>query len=150
MTDTTMDKVPSPGPGVMPPPVGGGPGRPPRTPQVLAVVAIVVMAAIALSSLLPARWVAETENRRLEEDQPAPFARIPASAESVNDRVAFVDLPADVERFDPAGDFFFVTVSAPEQSLLSWFLGRSEPTVDLLTEEDKFGRRTPTQTRQIS
>ncbi|MEL6890402.1 MAG: S16 family serine protease [Actinomycetota bacterium] len=116
----------------------------------VAVVAIVVLVTVAVSSIVPAQWFAETENRRLGELQPAPFARIPASAESVNDRVVFTDLPADVPRFETAADFFFVTVSAPQQSLLSWLLGRGEPTVDLLTEEDKFGRRTPSQNRQIS
>lgn len=116
----------------------------------VAALCIVLLAAIAVSSVIPSRWFAETENRRLEEMEPAPYARIPASAESVNDRVVFADVPEDVPRYEPTADFFFVTVSAPEQSALSWLLGLSEPTVDLLTEEDKFGRRTPTQSRQIS
>ena len=84
------------------------------------------------------------------EQEPAPYARIPASAESVNERIVFTDLPSEVPTFDPDGDFFFVTVSAPNQSLLSWVLGATEPTVDLLTEEGKNGRRTPQQNRQIS
>ncbi len=82
--------------------------------------------------------------------QEAPFAQVPASAESVNDRVVFGDLPDDVERFDPEGDFFFVTVSAPEQSLLGWFAGRGDPAIDLLTEEDKYGVRTPSQRREAA
>jgi len=82
--------------------------------------------------------------------QPAPFAQVPASAESVNDRVVFGDLPDDVERFEPDGDFFFVTVSAPEQSLLGWFAGRDDPATTLLTEEDKFGVRTPSQRREAA
>lgn len=82
------------------------------------------------------------------EVQEAPYAQVPASAESVNDRVLFgSDLPDDVPRFAPEGDFFFVTVSAPEQTLLSWFAGRSDPAIDLLTEEDKFGVRTASQRR---
>jgi len=116
----------------------------------VAAGATVVLVALAVSSVVPSRWFATTENRRLEVRQPAPFARVPASAESVNERVELSDLPDDVPRFETEGDFFFVTVSAPGQSLLSWVLGRSEPTVDLLTEEGKFGRRTPTQNRQIS
>lgn len=146
MTDTTIDKVPTPIPPVMPP---AGP-RPRWWALAIAGVSIVLLGVIAVSALVPSRWFATTENQRLMEDQPAPYARIPASAESVNDRVEFNDLPDDVVRYETADDFFFVTVSAPEQSALSWLLGLSEPTVDLLTEEDKFGRRTPTQSRQLS
>jgi Lon-like protease len=82
--------------------------------------------------------------------QPAPFAQTPASAESVNERVVFGDLPDEVKRFETSGDFFFVTVSAPEQSLLSWFAGRDDPAIDLLTAEDKFGVRTPSQRREAA
>ena len=146
VTDTTIDKVPTPAPPVMPPPEP----RPAWWAVAIAGVSIVLLGVIAVSSLVPSRWFATTENQRLMEEQPAPYARIPASAESVNDRVEFADLPADVVRYETADDFFFVTVSAPEQSALSWLLGLSEPTVDLLTEEDKFGRRTPTQSRQLS
>lgn len=100
-----------------------------------------------MTSLLPATLVAEKENRRLEVVQPAPFARTPASAEPVNERVVFGQLPDGVERFVPDGEFFFVTVSAPEQSLLSWFAGRGDPAIELLTTEDKFGVQTPSQRR---
>lgn len=143
MTDTTIDKVPSRVPLVMPPP-------PRWWAIVIAGVSIALLGAIAVAALVPSRWFATTENERLMEEQPAPYARIPASAEPVNDRVEFNDLPGDVVRYETADDFFFVTVSAPEQSALSWLLGLSEPTVDLLTVEDKFGRRTPTQSRQLS
>jgi PDZ domain-containing protein len=105
---------------------------------------------VGVAALLPATLVAEKENARLMELQPAPFAQVPASAESVNERVVFGDLPDDVERFDPDGDFFFVTVSAPEQSLLGWFAGRDDPAIALLTEEDKFGVRTPSQRREAA
>lgn len=108
---------------------------------------LVSMVGIVIAALAPATLVAEKENRRLMELQPAPFAQTPASAESVNQRVVFGDLPAEVERFETTGDFFFVTVSAPKQSLLSWFAGRGDPAIDLLTAEDKFGVRTPSQRR---
>ncbi len=146
MTDTTTDKVPIERPAVM------TPVEPPtnRWAVAVAVVALLLLTAVAVSSVIPSRWFAETENRRTGELEPAPFARVPASAQSSNDLVVFTDLPDDVPRFESDADFMFVTVSAPEQSLLSWMLGRSEPTVDLLTEEDKFGRRTPSQNRQIS
>jgi PDZ domain-containing protein len=114
---------------------------------VLAVVGLVGLLGICIASLVPATVVAEKENRRLMEMQPAPYAQVPASAESVNARLVFGDLPDDVERFETEGDFFFVTVSAPAQSVLSWFAGRDDPAIDLLTEEDKFGVRTPSQRR---
>ncbi len=104
----------------------------------------------ALASLVPSSVIARTENPRLQEQQPAPYARIPASAESVNDRIFYADLPDDVEVFDTDGDFFFVTVSAPTQSVLSWMIGAPDPVVDLLTEEGRNGRLTATQNRQIS
>ncbi len=116
-------------------------------PAMLSLLGLVVM---AVSVLIPADVIATTENSRLGEQQAAPYARIPASAESVNDRVEYGELPDDVEVFDTAGDFFFVTVSAPEQSVLSWLVGSSDPVVDLLTEEDRNGRRTASQNREIS
>lgn len=115
-----------------------------------AMLGLLVLAAISVLVLIPAELFAETENPRLQEQQPAPYARVPASAESVNDRVVYNDLPDDVEVYETAGDFFFVTVSAPTQSLLSWIIGANEPVVDLLTEEGKFGTRTPTQQREVS
>ena len=111
---------------------------------------LVAMVGIVIAALAPATLVAEKENRRLMELQPAPYAQTPASAESVNERVVFGDLPNEVERFETDGDFFFVTVSAPEQSLLSWFAGRGDPAIDLLTAEDKFGVRTPSQRREAA
>lgn len=104
----------------------------------------------ALAALVPSSAIATTENPRIEEQQPAPYARIPASAESVNDRVVYNDLPADVEVYETDGDFFFVTVSAPNQSVLSWMIGAPDPVVDLLTEEGRNGQRTATENRQIS
>lgn len=104
----------------------------------------------AVAGLVPSSLVATTENPRIQEQQPAPYARIPASAESVNDRIFYTDLPEEVEVFDTAGDFFFVTVSAPNQSVLSWMIGSPDPVVDLLTEEGRNGRRTASQNREIS
>ena len=114
-----------------------------------AVVALIGLAVFAVSSLVPSSVIATTENPRLEEQQPAPYARTPASAESVNDRVVYNDLPDEVEVFDTNGDFFFVTVSAPTQSVLSWAIGTQDPVVDLLTEEGRNGNLTATQNRQI-
>jgi PDZ domain-containing protein len=115
-----------------------------------AVFGMLGLLGICAAALVPQSVVAEKENRRTEELEEAPYSQVPASAESVNDRVVFGDLPDDVARFDPAGDFFFVTVSAPEQSVLGWFAGRGDPAIDLLTEEDKFGVRTPSQRREAA
>jgi PDZ domain-containing protein len=115
-----------------------------------AIVAIVVLVVIGVASVVPSEWVARTENVRLQEQQPAPYALVPASADSVNDRVRFSDLPDDIEVFDTSGDFFFVTVSQPEQSVLSWLIGRPDPVVDMLTDEARNGRRTASQNREIS
>ena len=125
-------------------------GRLGRLGWLLGGVGLAVMVGIVAASLAPATLVAEKENRRLMEMQEAPFAQTPASAESVNERVVFGDLPDEVKRFETNGDFFFVTVSAPEQSLLSWFAGRGEPAIDLLTAEEKFGVRTPSQRREAA
>ncbi len=113
-------------------------------------VGLVAVLAIAVTSVLPATLVAEKVNERLDEVQPAPYARTPASAESVNRRVVFGELPDGVARYDTAADFFFVTVTAPEQSLLSYFVGRGEPAFDLLTEEDKNGFQTPQQRQEFN
>lgn len=117
---------------------------------VLAGVGLLLLAGISIGSVIPSTVVAERYNERVGEYQATPYAQIPASAESVNDRVVFGDLPDGVERFEPDGDFFFVTVSAPRQSLLSWFAGRDDPAVEFLTFEDKYGFRTPTQRREIN
>ncbi|WP_051063083.1 S16 family serine protease [Ilumatobacter nonamiensis] len=118
--------------------------------RTLAVVALLGLGAIGITSLIPSEVIARTENARLEEQQPAPYARVPASAESVNDRVEYGELPDDVEVYETDGDFFFVTISQPPQSMLSWLIGRPDPVVDLLTEEGRNGRRTATQNREIA
>jgi len=116
----------------------------------LAAVGLLTLAAIGVASLLPSGIVSSKENQRTGETAPTPYALTPASADPVNDRIVFGDLPDDVERFDTANDFVFVTVTAPNQSVLSWFAGRGEPAVDFLTEEDKFGARTPSQRREFN
>ena len=109
-----------------------------------------LVGAIALSSVLPSTLVADKENQRTGEIEPTPYAQTPASAEPVNGRISFGALPDDVERFEPEGSFYFVTVTAPTQSVLSWFVGRDDPAIDFLTTEDKFGTRTASQRRAIN
>ena len=112
--------------------------------------AIVLLVAIAVASLVPSSTVGTKPNARTGVEEPTPYALVPASAEPVNDRVVFGDVPDDVERFDTDSSFYFVTVTAPSQSVLSWVAGRNDPAVSFLTEEDKFGSRTPTQRREIN
>lgn len=111
---------------------------------------MLTLGAIGIASLLPSSLVAEKENERTGEFEPTPYALTPASAEPVNDRIVFGDLPDDVERFGTDGSFVFVTVTAPNQSVLSWMVGRDDPAVDFLTREDKFGSRTPSQRREFN
>ncbi len=117
---------------------------------VLAAIGLLTIAAIGVASLLPSGLVSSKENQRTGEMNPTPYALTPASADPVNDRIVFGELPDGVERFDTANDFVFVTVTAPNQSVLSWFAGRDDPAVDFLTEEDKFGARTPSQRREFN
>ncbi len=147
VTDTTDNMVPSePNPGASAP-------TDPRNrwwAWALAVVGVVVLAVIGVASLLPSTLVSDKENRRTGEIEPTPYALTPASADTVNDRIVFGDLPNGVERFDTSNDFHFVTVTSPNQSVLSWFAGRDDPAIDFLTEEDKFGVRTPNQRREFN
>jgi Lon-like protease len=132
-------------------PRGGGvflPSRAHRWWTVPVVIgSLAVLLAIALAAVLPAELVAEQTNPRLGAEQPAPYARIPSSAQSVSERVTFGGLEGMAERFPPDGDVYFVTVSEPRQSILSWLIGRDEPAVEFLTEEQKYGLQTPEQRR---
>ena len=116
----------------------------------LVVLSMLVLAAIAVASVLPAEWVASKENTRLGVDQGTPFARTPASAQPVDDRIVFGDLGDLAEQYPPTGDIFFVTVTEPAQSVLSWFAGRDEPAIQFLTSEEKYGVQTPSQSRRIA
>jgi hypothetical protein len=100
----------------------------------LAGVGALLVAVVAVSSLLPADLVADRVDERTGTVEPTPYAQVPAATEAVADRIVFGDLPDEVGRFDSDGDVLFVTVSAPSQSLLSWFVGRDDPAIDFLTE----------------
>ncbi len=113
-------------------------------------IAGVVLVAIIGASVLPAGLVAEKENTRLGVDQATPYARTPASAQPVDDRIRFGDLGDLAAQFPPSGDIYFVTVTEPTQSILSWFAGRDEPAIQFLTEEEKFGIQTPQQRRTFA
>jgi PDZ domain-containing protein len=116
----------------------------------VAGIGLLVLAVIGVTSLLPASWVSEEENPRTGEMQPTPYALTPASADDVNPRIVFGELPDDAPLHPTDHDFVFVTVTAPSQSVLSWFAGRNEPAVDFLTYEGKYGQRTPSQRRAFN
>jgi PDZ domain-containing protein len=142
VTDTTTDIVPSEPPLAAP--------RRRWWAWALAAVGMAALVAIGLASLLPSTLVSQKQNDRTGEMEPTPYALTPASADAVNDRIVFGDLPEGVARFDTSNNFHFVTVTSPSQSVLSWLVGRDEPAIDFLTEEDKFGPRTPTQRREFN
>lgn len=151
VTDTRNPTIPPP-----PPPSGGAltaspPLRLPSRYRVwaipLAVVGFIVPILVALAAALPAELVAEQENPRLGVLEPAPYARTPSSAQPVNDRVRLGDLPDDLAQFPPDASVFFVTVTEPRQSILSWWVGRDEPAIEFLTEEQRYGIQTPEQRR---
>jgi PDZ domain-containing protein len=116
----------------------------------LAAVGLLTLAVIGVASLLPSSLVSNKENERTGENEPTPYALTPASADPVNDRIVFGELPDDVDRYEPDHNFVFVTVTAPNQSVLSWLAGRDDPAVDFLTELDKFGAQTPSQRREFN
>ncbi|MDJ0768674.1 MAG: hypothetical protein QNJ12_07765 [Ilumatobacter sp.] len=113
----------------------------------LAAVAFLVLVAVPIAAVVPSSVVADKENQRLGVEQPTPYARTPASAQPVDDRIRFGDLGDLAAQFPPDGDIFFVTVTEPPQSVLSWLLGRDDPAIQFLTEEEKFGVQTPQQRR---
>ena len=108
------------------------------------------LAAIAIAGVLPSQVVADKENTRLGISQGTPYARTPASAQSVDNRIVFGDLGDQAEQYPPEGDIYFVTVTEPAQSVLSWVLGRDNPAVQFLTTEEKFGVQTPQQRRTFA
>ncbi len=150
VTDTTTTIVPPPPPSVPPPamrrPMARGPVW---LGWVSAGIGFVVLVAILVLSVLPSSLMAEKENERTGAMEPTPYAMTPASAEPVTERIVIGDLPDDVERFETDSDFFFVTVTSPSQSMLSWLAGRNDAAVRFITTEDKFGTRTPDQRREI-
>ena len=94
VTDTTTDMVPS----------ADGP-LPPRTrwwAWVIASVGVGLLAAIGVAALLPSTLVSEQENERTGEMEPTPYALTPASADPVNERIEFGELPEGVERYAPS------------------------------------------------
>jgi PDZ domain-containing protein len=113
----------------------------------MVAVAFGICIAVALAGLLPSELVADELNTRIDEVQPTPYARVPSSAQPVDERVTFGELEGLAQQYPPSGNFYFVTVTEPAQTVLSWLVGRDEPAVEFLTEEQKFGFQTPQQRR---
>lgn len=114
------------------------------------VLAGLVLVAVPVASIAPSGWVASKSNERVGAEQSTPFARTPASAQPVDDRIHFGDMGDDAVQYPPVGDIYFVTVTEPEQSVLSWLLGRDEPAIEFLTFEEKYGVQTPQQRRTFA
>ena len=97
----------------------------------------------------PSRWRRTTPARR-------------GPATPVDDRVSFAGLEGEAEvDTDRQGDIYFVTISNPTQSALSWWAagGRScdvvtecsaEPEIDFYTYDELYPTRSRTQERRIS
>ncbi len=109
-----------------------------------------VLLAVAVSGLVSSGRVANKHNIRLDVEQAAPYARTPAAAKPVDDLITFGELPKSVDRFEPTGDIYFVTVSEMEQSVLSWLVGRHDPAIQFMTKEEKFGVQPVEQRRVFS
>lgn len=129
------------------------PGRASRWWSIpLAALGLLALGVVAVAGVVPASSFAD---KAIDAEpggarEATPFARVPAGAESVNARVSFGDLPDAAERYATSNDFFFVTVSEPPQSALSWFVGHEEESVRFLTETEKYGTASPSERRRIS
>jgi PDZ domain-containing protein len=152
------------------PPSAGGNVRTPSSRHrawaaPLAAVAMLVVAAVAVAALAPARVVARkdvTDARGAVVEHAANYARTPRAASPVDDRVSFSGLEglAEVDQ-DRRGDIYFVTISNPTQSVLSWWAAggsscdvvtgcSAEPEIDFYTYEELYPTRNRTQERSIS
>lgn len=116
----------------------------------LAVGGLGVPMALATAALVPADRVATKLNERVGEVQGTPFARVPSVTRPVNDQLVFGDLNDMATVYAPSGSVYFVTVSEPRQSVLSWWVGRNEPAVEFLTSEEHFGFQAPGVRRTFS
>jgi PDZ domain-containing protein len=161
--EPTLTPAPPPGAGTV-----RAPGRRHRAWSVpLAAIGLLALLSITVAAVLPASLVGTKQVR--DPDDPdqtieaaTPFARTPRSAQPVDDRVSFGQLEglAAVDE-DRTGDIYFVTISEPQQSALSWWVAggsscstpgecSSEPEIDFITREEKFGTQSPSQRRTIS
>lgn len=126
----------------------------------LTVLAGLIVVVVVVTALLPASLVAT--NLDPDPDNPgeyvevdAPYARVPAAAQPVAERVSYGDLEsAGMEGVEadthPDGRVYFVTIQEPSQSVLGHFLWGGGPEIVTLSQRDKYGDQTPTQRRTVS
>jgi PDZ domain-containing protein len=152
MTDTQASKIPPP-----PPSLPTGAAEPTHVSGILrvltvflAVIGLGIPVVLAALALIPADKVATKLNERVDEVQGTPFARVPSVTRPVNDQLRFGDLDDVAEVYPASGSMFFVTVSEPRQSVLSWLVGRADPAVEFLTAEEHFGFQAPGVRRTFS
>jgi len=123
----------------------------PLTVLGLALLAVIALASVLPSSLTAEKHVPSEEDRTVEVVEATPYARVPAAAQPVAERVSFGQIADEAEiDTDRDGDVYFVTIAEPAQSVLSSWVGSPEPEIVGLTELEKFGRATPTQQRALS
>ncbi|MGH9271372.1 MAG: S16 family serine protease [Ilumatobacteraceae bacterium] len=123
----------------------------PLTAAAIALLLIIGVTSVLSSSLTAEKLVPSEADPAVEVLEPTPYARVPAAAEPVDDRVSFGELEGIVEvDEDRTGSIYFVTIREPAQTVLSSWIGEREPEILQLTELEKFGRVTPTQQRRLS
>ena len=123
----------------------------PLTVLALALLAVIAVASVLPSSLTAEKLVPSEADPAVDVLEATPYARVPAAAQPVAERVSFGQIADQVEiDSDRRGDVYFVTIAEPAQSVLSSWIGKPEPEILGLTELEKFGRATPTQQRALS
>lgn len=78
------------------------------------------------------------------------WANAPGTADDVESRVGFVSLPDGVTADDSPGEILFVTITGPRLNALQWLVGNHDNDVAILDREEKFGKATPNQEREIA
>lgn len=133
---STMDTVQT---SVPPPPLpamsGFGSGSDTTPPRrlwwalPLLTLAALILVSVLVAAILPLqRW-----------------QQSPGSALEVADRLEITG----AERFPTGGEILFVTATGSQMTLLGSLMGAIDDDVDVLTYEQRFGPRTPTETRRI-
>jgi Lon-like protease len=124
----------------------------------LAVIAVLGSLGVIVAGMAPSTLVAEKprcvsfdvvdgqQQCASEVIEDVEFALVPAVAEPVDPRLSVTG----AETFGGAGEVLFVTVRAPDLSLLEWAVVRKEPAVRLQSYFDRFGDQTPQQQQDQS
>lgn len=120
----------------------------------MAVLGLLVPLFVVVTALAPSTLVADTDidpDPAVAELVATPFARVPAAAQPVADRVSYGELGADIPTdTDLDGRVYFLTISEPSQSVLSYWVGADEPEVQFITYRQKYGDQTPAEYKEVS